>query len=953
MRRGPKDRVASRIGAIHVSGTPERSRGRPLRSGATLWYNPVMTPVADYKCLCGEGPLYDARRDCVFWSDIDAGRLFRIDRATLQHRQIYASEPVGGFTLQDDGSLILFRVKDIARLDPESGQVTKLRDFVEDDIPRFNDTSAGPPPARKIYAGTMGKTGESGGLFEISPDGVMRNLFRGTGCANGMGWTPDLRTMYWTCSTRNVIFAYDFDAATGAMGGEGVFHQARDRKTEGTCDGMAVDSLGNVYSARWGGYPPGRVAAEEDHRPGRQRHFALLRRPGPEGRVRHHRLPRRRHERCRGALPLPQRHPRPARVPQRPQGLKLTKDAPPLVSRASRPCRPEGPIGGTSRRCICPARFQVERQRQPFSCVPTPVNRTADTTSDRLSLSPGAESERSSVWAHALRSLVGVLLLAVVAFVSFKLCTENNTFPSSYHPDEGGKVRQVVSPGDLNFNHPLLLIEGTIRLRQILGGTLETENIVLGGRTFSAVMVVVAAVSLAGAAWRGGGLAALAVVGVTVSLCPSLVVAGHYMKEDASLLGGIGLVVLAGTMAATTRGRTARLAWYAGLGLACAVAASGKAVGAAMLVIPAMLVVFGPGPGWRCWSGRLGERFARAVLVGLALGAGVVTINHRGFNFATFPPIPRHDAVNGIGREIEHATTEHVGLRLAVPNTYAIRVTRSEAVPWLLGLAVAGVALVLIRTGVSLARRRRVDDGLVFPLLLGVTGVTFVALLSQNVIPFARYALPVVVMTHALAGVGVLLVGRTVAATFAWGLARWRTGAGADGGASEPVASPRTVRYARAERGVVVLLTVAVGAVMWAEARDVTRRFGDDSREKVRAFIGTLPPGTRVVADAYAGLGRFGRGSRDGARVWNQRFAPDALAGGNDTGGFDYVVICDTAFDRFLDPEVRGASEDQRWFAHRRDTYRALLAREPVWAYIPRRPLRAFTDPEIRVIKLE
>lgn len=215
--------------------------------------------VAQYHCVCGEGPLHDPQRNCVFWTDIDTGRLFRIDCDSLQHRQIYAGEPVGGFTLQSDGQLLLFRVHDIALLDPESGQIRKVMDFADSDgsggdggSTRFNDTSAGPDGS--CYAGTIGKTHDSGALFRLTPDRKLTLLFRGTGCANGMGWSPDRKTMYWTCSTRNTIFAYDFEPATGAMTRERVFHHVADRKTYGTCDGLTVDSHGTVYSARWGGH---------------------------------------------------------------------------------------------------------------------------------------------------------------------------------------------------------------------------------------------------------------------------------------------------------------------------------------------------------------------------------------------------------------------------------------------------------------------------------------------------------------------------------------------------------------------------------------------------------------------------------------------------------------------------------------------------------------------------
>jgi D-xylonolactonase len=104
----------------------------------------------------------------------------------------------------------------------------------------------------------MGEKNVMGGLFRVEAGAGqggglrVRNLFKGTGCANGMGWSPDLKRMYWTCSSRNLIYVYDYDAVSGEMRNEQLFHQA-DRTTAGTCDGLAVDSEGNVYSARWGG----------------------------------------------------------------------------------------------------------------------------------------------------------------------------------------------------------------------------------------------------------------------------------------------------------------------------------------------------------------------------------------------------------------------------------------------------------------------------------------------------------------------------------------------------------------------------------------------------------------------------------------------------------------------------------------------------------------------------
>jgi len=67
-----------------------------------------------------------------------------------------------------------------------------------------------------------------------------------------MGFAPDFKTFYWTCSTTKRIYAFDYDRVTGALSGERVLYQATD--DEGIPDGMTVDRSGHIWSARWDGH---------------------------------------------------------------------------------------------------------------------------------------------------------------------------------------------------------------------------------------------------------------------------------------------------------------------------------------------------------------------------------------------------------------------------------------------------------------------------------------------------------------------------------------------------------------------------------------------------------------------------------------------------------------------------------------------------------------------------
>ena len=146
--------------------------------------------VANYHCRCGEGPLWDERRQVLFWTDIPAGRLFRYDRVSGRHEPIYQGEPAGGFTLQQDGSLLLFGADRISRMG-DDGRVEVLIDGIDPEMDRFNDVIA--DPQGRVYAGTMADDPQRGGLYRVDIDGSVRCLFRGTGCSNGMWFTPDRR----------------------------------------------------------------------------------------------------------------------------------------------------------------------------------------------------------------------------------------------------------------------------------------------------------------------------------------------------------------------------------------------------------------------------------------------------------------------------------------------------------------------------------------------------------------------------------------------------------------------------------------------------------------------------------------------------------------------------------------------------------------------------------------
>ncbi|MDP9373162.1 MAG: SMP-30/gluconolactonase/LRE family protein [Chloroflexota bacterium] len=205
--------------------------------------------VADYECVTGEGPLWHPGEGRVYWLDIPTGRMFRYDPESGRHEQFYEGDPVGGFTIQADGALLLFGVRGAIRLWRDGQLTSVMEEIPEERDSRFNDVIA--DPAGRVFCGTMPAGGRLGRLYRLDLTGAIAPLLEGIDISNGMGFTPDRRGMYYTVSNRRTISLFDYDQETGAITNERPFVQTPEG--EGIPDGMTVDAEGYVWSARWDG----------------------------------------------------------------------------------------------------------------------------------------------------------------------------------------------------------------------------------------------------------------------------------------------------------------------------------------------------------------------------------------------------------------------------------------------------------------------------------------------------------------------------------------------------------------------------------------------------------------------------------------------------------------------------------------------------------------------------
>jgi len=206
--------------------------------------------IADYACVIGEGPLWHVQERRLYWVDIPQGRLFRYDPATGDHECCHQDEAaIGGFTVQADGALLLFMARGAVRRWHDGALTTVVAEIPEERGGRFNDVIA--DPRGRVFCGTMPVGERPGRLYRLDPDGTLARVLDAVHISNGMGFSPDLQSLYHTESLRRTIYRFDYDRATGTLSNRRVF--VRTPPGEGVPDGLTVDAEGYVWSARWDG----------------------------------------------------------------------------------------------------------------------------------------------------------------------------------------------------------------------------------------------------------------------------------------------------------------------------------------------------------------------------------------------------------------------------------------------------------------------------------------------------------------------------------------------------------------------------------------------------------------------------------------------------------------------------------------------------------------------------
>ena len=205
--------------------------------------------LVDQPYQLGEGPVWDAENNTLYYTDIMGSCLHSINLSNGLRSGIQLSQHLGCFALRRQGGFVLGMAAGIYLREADGKQIRKLDKPQWSAMVRANDGKC--DPKGRFWCGTSDLVdgARQGGLYLLDEEGGCEQLLSGLECANGLAFDGD--TVYFIDSPRRRVDRYTFDEETLTLRDEQPAVEI-DAKN-GLPDGMTMDEEGMLWVAHWGG----------------------------------------------------------------------------------------------------------------------------------------------------------------------------------------------------------------------------------------------------------------------------------------------------------------------------------------------------------------------------------------------------------------------------------------------------------------------------------------------------------------------------------------------------------------------------------------------------------------------------------------------------------------------------------------------------------------------------
>jgi D-xylono/L-arabinono-1,4-lactonase len=208
--------------------------------------------AADTRDLCGENPIWDEKTNRIYWTDQGGLRLHSFEPYVSEYVLVRSGLEINGFRFNQSGGFIITNNSGVWLWDGLN-EPAILASKADGKLCSLNDCVA--DPEGRLFAGSVfyqpNRPYDLGNLFRVNTDGTVRVVDEGIHLSNGLAFSVDFQTLYFTDSAARKIYAYDYDRLSGEIKNRRVLVQVP--STEGVPDGLVVDADNFLWSAQWYG----------------------------------------------------------------------------------------------------------------------------------------------------------------------------------------------------------------------------------------------------------------------------------------------------------------------------------------------------------------------------------------------------------------------------------------------------------------------------------------------------------------------------------------------------------------------------------------------------------------------------------------------------------------------------------------------------------------------------
>ena len=211
-------------------------------------------PIVSSQCALGEGPVWDDKRERLFWVDILGKSVHWADEYGGNHRIFNTTDYVSNIYLTEPGDELVLCLTDGFYLWlPESGDLKKWVDLPDyDPAIRTNDGFC--DVHGNLWIGTMAlsEDPDQGKLYLLDNDMKWHVMLDQTSISNGIRCLPDGETYYYIDTPTQQLREYRFDPKSCTW--RWVRNVIEFPVSQGHPDGMSMDAEGRLWVSLWNGY---------------------------------------------------------------------------------------------------------------------------------------------------------------------------------------------------------------------------------------------------------------------------------------------------------------------------------------------------------------------------------------------------------------------------------------------------------------------------------------------------------------------------------------------------------------------------------------------------------------------------------------------------------------------------------------------------------------------------